>query len=144
MRRGVLLYGPPGTGKTTLAKACANEAGIPFYACNAAEFCEIYVGMGPKKVRDLFEKAKQTAPCVVFIDQLDALGARGNENSIMFESANSEKNSTINQILTEIDGFETSDKVLVIAATNRLEMVDKSLVRSGRFDVKISIPLPSL
>lgn len=93
--------------------------------------------MGPKKVRDLFTKARETAPSVIFIDELDALGSRTNENSFMIESANSEKNSTINQILSELDGFETTDKVLVIAATNRLEMVDKSLVRSGRFDVKI-------
>ena len=99
MRRGVLLYGPPGTGKTTLAKACANEAGVPFYSCNAAEFCEVYVGMGPKKVRNIFEKAKSNAPSVIFIDELDAFGSRSSEFSFM-DNGNSEKNSTINQMLS--------------------------------------------
>ncbi len=104
MRKGILLYGPPGTGKTTLAKACACEADVPFFSANAAEFCEVYVGMGPKKIRDLFAKAKKHAPCVIYIDELDAFGMRGGDHGL-FDGSHSEKSATINQILTELDGF---------------------------------------
>jgi cell division protease FtsH len=142
MRRGILLHGPSGTGKTTLAKACAHESNVSFFSSNAAEFCEIYVGMGPKKIRDLFSKAKQSAPSIIYIDEIDAIGKRNNGG--LFESSNSEKNSTINQLLSEMDGFDSSSQVLVIGSTNRLEMVDSALLRPGRFDLKIYTPLPNL
>lgn len=140
LRRGIIFYGPPGAGKTLLAKATAGETNSHFISCSASEFCEMYVGMGAKRVRDLFEKARNYESTIILIDEIDALGRRKQE----FDAADSERNSTLNQILTEMDGFNSSGKVVVIAATNRLEMVDAALLRSGRFDLKIAIPLPTI
>lgn len=142
MRRGIIFYGPPGTGKTTMAKACAGEADVPFFSCSASEFCEIYVGMGPKKVRELFNKAKEASPSIIYIDEIDAIGNRKNMN-FFNDGSGSEKNSTINQLLSEMDGFASDKAVLVIASTNKLEMLDPSLLRPGRFDLKFKIDLPS-
>jgi ATP-dependent metalloprotease FtsH len=134
--RGVLLVGPPGVGKTMVAKAVAGEANVPFFYQSGASFVQIYVGMGAKRVRELFSKAKSYAPSIVFIDEIDAVGkARGGMR-------NDEREATLNQLLTEIDGFEDSSGVIVIAATNRIEMIDEALLRSGRFDRRIFLPMP--
>ena len=136
--RGVLLVGPPGVGKTMVAKAVAGEANVPFFYQSGASFVQIYVGMGAKRVRELFSKAKAYAPSIVFIDEIDAVGkARGGMR-------NDEREATLNQLLTEIDGFEDSSGVIVIAATNRIEMIDEALLRSGRFDRRIFLPMPDL
>lgn len=136
--KGVLLVGPPGVGKTMVAKAIAGEANVPFFYQSGASFVQIYVGMGAKRVRELFSKAKAYAPSIVFIDEIDAVGkARGGMR-------NDEREATLNQLLTEIDGFEDSSGVIVIAATNRIEMIDEALLRSGRFDRRIFLPLPDL
>ena len=134
--KGVILYGPPGTGKTLLAKAVAGEAGIPFLYMSGSDFIEMYVGVGAKRVRELFEKAKKQAPCIIFIDEIDTIGGkRGGEN-------NSEDRKTINELLTQMDGFKETENILVIAATNRLEDLDSALVRPGRFTNKFCVPLP--
>ncbi|MBE0496209.1 MAG: ATP-dependent metallopeptidase FtsH/Yme1/Tma family protein, partial [Campylobacterales bacterium] len=134
--KGVLLVGPPGVGKTMIAKAVAGEANVPFFYQSGASFVQIYVGMGAKRVRELFAKAKSYAPSIVFIDEIDAVGkARGGMR-------NDEREATLNQLLTEIDGFEDSSGVMVIAATNRIEMIDEALLRSGRFDRRIFLPMP--
>ena len=134
--KGVILYGPPGTGKTLLAKAVAGEAGIPFLYMSGSDFIEMYVGVGAKRVRELFEKAKKQAPCIIFIDEIDTIGGkRGNEN-------NSEDRKTINELLTQMDGFKETENILVIAATNRLEDLDSALLRPGRFTNKFCVPLP--
>ncbi|NLC28725.1 MAG: AAA family ATPase [Campylobacteraceae bacterium] len=136
--RGVLLVGPPGVGKTMIAKAVAGEANVPFFYQSGASFVQIYVGMGAKRVRELFSKAKSHAPSIVFIDEIDAVGkARGGFR-------NDEREATLNQLLTEIDGFEDSSGVIVIAATNRMEMIDEALLRSGRFDRRVFLPMPDL
>jgi len=136
--RGVLLVGPPGVGKTMVAKAVAGEANVPFFYQSGASFVQIYVGMGAKRVRELFSKAKSYSPSIVFIDEIDAVGkARGGLR-------NDEREATLNQLLTEIDGFEDSSGVIVIAATNRIEMIDEALLRSGRFDRRIFLPMPDL
>ena len=140
LRRGVLLYGPSGTGKTMLAKAVANEAGVNFLYMNATEFLEVYVGVGPKRVRELFEMARQRSPCIVFLDELDAVGKRFTKSSL---KDNYETNATINQLLVEMDGFEESDRVVVIAASNREKFIETALLRSGRFDLKIKVDLPN-
>ena len=137
--RGALLIGPPGTGKTLLAKAVAGEAGVPFFSISAAEFIEMFVGVGASRVRDLFEQAKKNAPCIVFIDELDAVGRQRAQGVGM---GNDEREQTINQLLTEMDGFEGNKGVIVLAATNIPEVLDKALLRPGRFDRQIQVGLP--
>ena len=138
----MLLYGPSGTGKTMIAKALANEAGVNFLYKSAAQFVEMYVGVGPRRIRDLFDEAKTIAPCIVFIDEIDAIGARSVQND-SFGKNNEERNATVNQLLVEMDGFDQNEQVVVIAATNREKFLDFALVRSGRFDLKIPVCLPS-
>ena len=138
--RGILLYGKPGTGKTLIAKAIAGEAGVPFISMSGSEFIEMFAGLGASRVRKLFEKAKKMAPCIVFIDEIDAIGARRTSNS----GAETENNQTLNQLLVEMDGFDTNETIIVLAATNRPEMLDKALLRPGRFDRQITIPTPDL
>jgi cell division protease FtsH len=140
IRRGVLLYGPSGTGKTMLAKAVANEAGINFLYQSATEFLEVYVGIGPKRVRSLFNIAREKAPCIIFIDELDAIGRRMTKTGL---HDHYETNATINQLLVEMDGFEESDRIVVMAASNREKFIETALLRSGRFDLKIKVDLPS-
>lgn len=139
MPKGVIFYGPPGTGKTLMAKAIAGEAGVPFFSMSGSDFVEMYVGVGAKRVRELFKEAKKHAPCVVFIDEIDAVGGKRG-----FGNSHSEREQTINALLNEMDGFSGSEGILVIAATNRIEMLDDALVRPGRFDRHIAIDLPDL
>ena len=136
--KGILLYGKPGTGKTLIAKAIAGEAGVPFISMSGSEFIEMFAGLGASRVRKLFEKAKRISPCIVFIDEIDAIGARRTGGS----GAESENNQTLNQLLVEMDGFGTNETVIVLAATNRPEMLDKALLRPGRFDRQITIAAP--
>ncbi len=136
--RGALLVGPPGTGKTLLAKAVASEAGVPFFSMNSSEFVEMFVGVGASRVRDLFTKARQAAPCVVFLDELDAVGRKRSMRAI----GNDERDQTLNQLLVELDGFNARQSVVVMAATNRVDILDKALLRPGRFDRQISVSLP--
>ena len=136
--RGILLCGKPGTGKTLIAKAIAGEAGVPFISMSGSEFIEMFAGLGASRVRKLFEKAKKVSPCIIFIDEIDAIGARRTNAS----GAESENNQTLNQLLVEMDGFETNETVIVLAATNRPEMLDKALLRPGRFDRQITIAVP--
>lgn len=138
--KGILLYGKPGTGKTLIAKAIAGEANVPFISMSGSEFIEMFAGLGASRVRKLFEKAKKISPCIVFIDEIDAIGSRRTSNS----GAESENNQTLNQLLVEMDGFESNETIIVLAATNRPEMLDKALLRPGRFDRQITIPAPDL
>ena len=138
--RGILLYGQPGTGKTLIAKAVAGEANVPFISMSGSEFIEMFAGLGASRVRKLFSKAKKIAPCIVFIDEIDAIGSRRTSNS----GGESENNQTLNQLLVEMDGFESDETIIVLAATNRPEMLDKALLRPGRFDRQITIPAPDL
>ena len=138
--RGVLLCGQPGTGKTLIAKAIAGEAGVPFISMSGSEFIEMFAGLGASRVRKLFEKAKKISPCIIFIDEIDAIGSRRNNGG----GAESENNQTLNQLLVEMDGFDTEETIIVLAATNRPEMLDKALLRPGRFDRRITIALPDL
>ena len=138
--KGVLLYGKPGTGKTLIAKAIAGEANVPFISMSGSEFIEMFAGLGASRVRKLFEKARKVAPCIVFIDEIDAIGSRRSNGS----GAETENNQTLNQLLVEMDGFDTEETIIVLAATNRPEMLDKALLRPGRFDRQITIALPDL
>ena len=138
--RGVLLYGKPGTGKTLIAKAIAGEAGVPFISMSGSEFIELFAGLGASRVRKLFEKARKMSPCIVFIDEIDAIGARRSAGN----GAESENNQTLNQLLVEMDGFDTDETIIVLAATNRPEMLDKALLRPGRFDRQITVQIPDL
>ncbi len=139
--KGCLLVGPPGTGKTLLAKAVAGEAGVPFFSCAASEFVELFVGVGASRVRDLFEKAKAKAPCIVFIDEIDAVGR---QRGAGMGGGNDEREQTINQLLTEMDGFEGNTGVIVLAATNRPDVLDSALLRPGRFDRQVTVDRPDL
>ena len=141
MPKGVLLVGPPGTGKTMLAKAVAGEANVPFFSISGSEFVEMFVGMGASKVRDLFMQAKEKAPCIIFIDEIDAIGQKRNAGAM---GGNDEREQTLNQLLTEMDGFEGNSGVMILAATNRPESLDPALTRPGRFDRRVPVELPDL
>lgn len=141
MPKGILLVGPPGTGKTMLAKAIAGEANVPFFSMSGSEFVEMFVGMGASKVRDLFKQAKEKAPCIVFIDEIDAIGQKRNSGAM---GGNDEREQTLNQLLTEMDGFEGNNGVIILAATNRPESLDAALTRPGRFDRRVPVELPDL
>jgi len=140
--KGALLVGPPGTGKTLLAKAVAGEAGVPFFSMSGSDFVEMFVGVGASRVRDLFEKAKQKAPCIIFIDEIDAVGRARSKNPAM--GGNDERENTLNALLTEMDGFGTNSGIITLAATNRADMLDSALMRAGRFDRQIHVELPDL
>ena len=140
MPKGILLVGPPGTGKTMLAKAVAGEANVPFFSMSGSEFVEMFVGMGASKVRDLFRQAKEKAPCIVFIDEIDAIGKKRDGQM----GGNDEREQTLNQLLTEMDGFEGNTGVIILAATNRPESLDPALTRPGRFDRRVPVELPDL
>ena len=141
MPKGILLVGPPGTGKTMLAKAVAGESNVPFFSISGSEFVEMFVGMGASKVRDLFKQAKEKAPCIVFIDEIDAIGQKRNSGQF---GGNDEREQTLNQLLTEMDGFEGNTGVIILAATNRPESLDPALTRPGRFDRRVPVELPDL
>ena len=140
--KGALLVGPPGTGKTLLAKAVAGEADVPFFSISGSDFVEMFVGVGASRVRDLFRQAKEKAPCIVFIDEIDAVGRARSKNGGF--SSNDERENTLNQLLTEMDGFGTNSGVIILAATNRADILDKALMRAGRFDRQIHVELPDL
>ena len=140
--KGALLVGPPGTGKTLLAKAVAGEANVPFFSMSGSDFVEMFVGVGASRVRDLFQQAKDKAPCIIFIDEIDAIGRARSKNSSM--NSNDERESTLNQLLTEMDGFGTNSGVIILAATNRADILDKALLRAGRFDRQIHVDLPDV
>lgn len=140
--KGALLVGPPGTGKTLLAKAVAGEAGVPFFSMSGSDFVEMFVGVGASRVRDLFRQAKEKAPCIIFIDEIDAVGRARSKNPAM--GGNDERENTLNALLTEMDGFGTNTGVIILAATNRIDMLDKALLRAGRFDRQIHVDLPDL
>jgi len=140
--KGALLVGPPGTGKTLLAKAVAGEAKVPFFSLSGSDFVEMFVGVGASRVRDLFKQAKEKAPCIIFIDEIDAIGRARGRNQIT--GANDERENTLNQLLTEMDGFATNAGVIILAATNRADILDRALLRAGRFDRQIHVELPDL
>ena len=139
--RGVLLVGPPGTGKTLLARAVAGEANVPFYNMSGSEFVEMFVGVGASRVRDLFEQAKQNCPCIIFVDEIDAVGRHRGAG---LGGGHDEREQTLNQILVEMDGFETGTNVIVVAATNRPDILDPALLRPGRFDRRVVLDNPDL
>lgn len=136
------MVGPPGTGKTLLAKAVAGEADVPFFSLSGSDFVEMFVGVGASRVRDLFRQAKEKSPCIVFIDEIDAVGRARGKNANM--NSNDERENTLNQLLTEMDGFGSNSGVIILAATNRADILDKALLRAGRFDRQISVELPDL
>lgn len=140
--KGALLVGPPGTGKTLIAKAVAGEAKVPFFSLSGSDFVEMFVGVGASRVRDLFKQAKEKSPCIIFIDEIDAIGrARGRSAA---QGSNDERENTLNQLLTEMDGFGTNSGVIILAATNRADILDRALLRAGRFDRQIFVDLPDL
>ena len=139
--RGLLLVGPPGTGKTLLAKAIAGEAGVPFFSISGSDFVEMFVGVGASRVRDMFDQAKKNSPCIIFIDEIDAVGRARAQG---FTGSNQEQEQTLNQLLVEMDGFEDNQDVIVVAATNRVDTLDKALLRPGRFDRQVHVPLPDI
>jgi AFG3 family protein len=140
--KGGVLHGPPGTGKTLLAKAVAGESGVPFYSISGADFMEMFVGVGPSRVRDLFKKARADAPCIIFIDEIDAIGRKRGKSGGM--GGSDERENTLNQLLVEMDGFNPSTGVVVLAGTNRVEVLDSALLRPGRFDRQIIIDNPDI
>ena len=140
MPKGILLVGPPGTGKTMLAKAVAGESNVPFFSISGSEFVEMFVGMGASKVRDLFKQAKEKSPCIVFIDEIDAIGKKRDDRV----AGNDEREQTLNQLLTEMDGFQENAGVIILSATNRPESLDPALTRPGRFDRRIPVELPDI
>merc|ERR1719388_645453 len=141
--KGAIMEGPPGTGKPLLARAVAGEAGVPFISASGSEFVEMFVGVGASRVRDLFEQAKKNAPCIVFIDEIDAVGRqRAGSGGGGMGGGNDEREQTLNQILTEMDGFEGNSGVIVLAATNRADILDPALIRPGRFDRRVPVDLP--
>merc|ERR1719510_1717554 len=140
--KGGLLVGPPGTGKTLLAKAVAGEADCPFYSMSGSDFIEMFVGVGPSRVRDLFSQARQNAPCIVFIDEIDAVGRKRGKGG--FGGGNDERENTLNQMLVEMDGFTTTSNVIVLAGTNRADILDSALLRPGRFDRQIQVDKPDI
>merc|ERR1719248_333903 len=143
--KGAVMEGPPGTGKTLLARAVAGEAGVPFISASGSEFVEMFVGVGASRVRDLFKQAKENAPCIVFIDEIDAIGGqRAGGGGGGMGGGNDEREQTLNQILTEMDGFAGDSGVIVLAATNRADMLDSALVRPGRFDRRVPVDLPDV
>lgn len=137
--KGVLLYGPPGTGKTLLAKAVAGEAGVPFFSISGSDFVEMFVGVGASRVRDLFDQAKKSAPCIVFIDEIDAVGR---QRGAGLGGGHDEREQTLNQLLVEMDGFSANEGIIMIAATNRPDILDPALLRPGRFDRQIVVDRP--
>ncbi len=139
--KGALLVGPPGTGKTLLAKAVAGEAHVPFFSLSGSDFVEMFVGVGASRVRDLFEEAKKNAPCIIFIDEIDAIGKSRDSR---YGGGNDEREQTLNQLLAEMDGFDTSKGLLILAATNRPEVLDPALLRPGRFDRRVIVDRPDL
>ena len=140
--KGALLVGPPGTGKTLLAKAVAGEANVPFFSMSGSDFVEMFVGVGASRVRDLFKQAKEKSPCIIFIDEIDAIGRARGKNPNM--GANDERENTLNQLLTEMDGFASNSGVIILAATNRADILDRALMRAGRFDRQIHVELPDM
>src|SRR5213075_569357 len=138
---GVLLYGPPGAGKTLLARAVAGEAGVPFFSISGSDFVEMFVGVGASRVRDLFEQGKKNAPCIIFIDEIDAVGRHSGAG---LGGGHDEREQTLNQLLVEMDGFESNDGVILVAATNRPDVLDPALLRPGRFDRRVVVDLPDL
>ena len=139
--RGCLLVGPPGTGKTLIARAVAGEAGVPFFSISGSEFVEMFVGVGASRVRDLFEQAKRNAPCIVFVDEIDAVGR---QRGAGVGGSHDEREQTLNQILVEMDGFDTNTNVIVVAATNRPDILDPALLRPGRFDRRVVLDAPDV
>ena len=139
--RGVLLYGPPGTGKTLLARAVAGEAGVPFYSISGSDFVEMFVGVGASRVRDLFKQARENAPCIIFVDEIDAVGRQRGSG---MGGGHDEREQTLNQLLVEMDGFDGREGVILIAATNRPDILDPALLRPGRFDRQIPVTNPDM
>jgi len=139
--KGALLVGPPGTGKTLLARAIAGEAGVPFFTISGSDFVEMFVGVGASRVRDMFEQAKKNAPCIVFVDEIDAVGRHRGAG---YGGGNDEREQTLNQLLVEMDGFEANEGVILIAATNRVDVLDPALLRPGRFDRQVQVPNPDI
>merc|ERR1719478_2126275 len=140
--KGALLVGPPGTGKTLLAKATAGEAAVPFFSMSGSDFIEMFVGVGPSRVRDLFKEARANAPCIVFIDEIDAVARSRSKGG--FSGGNDERENTLNQLLVEMDGFSTQEGVVVLAGTNRADILDKAILRPGRFDRQIMVDKPDI